>query len=221
MALTSADYDAAYFASVYGSASMTGEPKQTRIDKARDRLLVRSAASASAKALSHCSVVDVGCGYGWLLDAFAGARRLCGSDISEHAVQMARTRHPERDYRQADLQAGAPFEGPFDIVLAVNLIEHLPEPQAGVKAIAQLCTRGSVVVVHLPVVENRISNWIYQRTYASDPTHVYRPDGRTVRTMFEEHGFSTVRESYFPHRLPRVTRHLRVHPSYLAVFAMA
>jgi 2-polyprenyl-3-methyl-5-hydroxy-6-metoxy-1,4-benzoquinol methylase len=45
-------------------------------------------------------------------------------------------------------------------VLAVNLIEHLPDPRAGVESIARLCTRGSIVVVHLPVVENRLSNWI-------------------------------------------------------------
>lgn len=219
MALTSADYDAAYFASVYGSASGTGEPEQTWIDRARDRLLVRSATAAVAKPLGECSVVDVGCGYGWLLDTFADARELCGSDISDHALQMARSRHPGREYRQADLQAGAPFEGPFDIVLAVNLIEHLPDPAAGISAIADLCAPGSIVVVHLPVVENRLGNWIYQRTYASDPTHIYRPTGRSVRAMFEAEGFATVRESYFPHRLPRITKHLRIHPSYLAIFA--
>ena len=218
MALTSADYDAAYFASVYGSASVTGEPQQTWIDRARDRLLVRSTTNALDKPLEECSVVDVGCGYGWLLDAFARAKHLSGSDISEPALSMAHRRRPDRNYRRADLQQGPPFEGTFDLVLAVNLIEHLTEPDAGIQSINRMCRPGSIVVVHLPVVENRLSNWIYQRTYASDPTHVYRPDGRTVRTMFEDHGFSTVRESYFPHRLPRVTRHLRVHPSYLALF---
>lgn len=218
MALTSSDYDAAYFAMVYGSASQTGEPSQTWVDRARDRLLVRSALLAANRPLEECSVVDVGCGYGWLLDAFSGALELCGSDISEHAVDMARNRHPERDYRQADLQAGTPFTGPFDIILAVNLIEHLPDPDAGIDAIDKLCESGSAVVVHLPVIENRISGWIYQRSYASDPTHIYRPTGQTVRWKFEERGFSATRESYFPHRWPRVTRHLRIHPSYLAVF---
>ena len=218
MALTSADYDAAYFASVYGSASKTGEPEQTWIDRARDRLLVRAACDAAAKPLPQCTVVDVGCGYGWLLDTFAGARRLSGSDISEHALSMARSRHPDRDYRQADLQAGPPFDGTFDIVLAVNLIEHLPEPEAGIASIAGLCAPGSIVVAHLPVVENRVSNWIYERTYASDPTHIYRPSGRAIRGMFEDAGFTTARESYFPHRLPSFTRHLRIHPSYLAIF---
>lgn len=50
------------------------------------------------------------------------------------------------------------------------------------------------------------------------PTHIFRPKGRDVRQVFEDHGFSAVRESYFPHRLPRLTRHLRMHPSYLALF---
>lgn len=218
MALTSSDYDAAYFAAVYGAASRTGEPRQTWVDRARDRLLVRTVEEASAKPLAQCSVVDVGCGYGWLLDAFDTAGKLCGSDISEHAVTMARSRHPERDYRQADLQEGSPFTGPFDVILAVNLIEHLERPEAGIASIASLCQPGSIVIVHLPVIENRFGGWIYRRTYASDPTHIYRPKARTVRRMFEREGFRTARESYFPHRLPRLSRHLRIHPSYLAVF---
>lgn len=218
MALTSADYDAAYFASVYGAASVSGEPQQTWIDRARDRLLVRSATAALDTPLDECSVVDVGCGYGWLLDNFLPAKHLSGSDISEHAISMAQHRHPDRDYRQGDLHNGAPFDGPFDLVLAVNLIEHLSDPEAGIASIDRLCRAGSVVVVHLPVVENKFGEWVYGRTYASDPTHIYRPRGREVRELFEARGFTAHRESYFPHRLPSITRHLRLHPSYLAVF---
>lgn len=218
MTLSSSDYGADYFASVYGAASETGEPSQTWIDRARDQLLVRIAGENTSKPLSECSVVDVGCGYGWLLDYFTSARRLCGSDISEHAIAMAKNRHSDREYRQADLLDGPPFEGTFDIVLAVNLIEHLTDPSAGVESIRALCHPGSVVLVHLPVVDNKLGKWIYDRTYASDPTHIYRPTGRQVRDLFEATGFITKRESYLPHRLPSITQHLRVHPSYLAVF---
>jgi 2-polyprenyl-3-methyl-5-hydroxy-6-metoxy-1,4-benzoquinol methylase len=218
VALSSADYDASYFATVYGSASKTGEPQQTRIDRARDRLLVSIARTSLNRPLSQASVVDVGCGYGWLLDTFASAKTLAGSDISEHAISMASRRHPDRDYRQADLLDGPPFEGTFDVVLAVNLIEHLTNPAKGVESISALCTEGSVVLVHLPVIDNAWGSWIYSKTYAKDPTHIYRPTGREVRSLFESLGFTSLRESYLPHRLPRVTRHLRLHPSYLAAF---
>jgi SAM-dependent methyltransferase len=216
--LSSSDYGADYFAAVYGAASETGEPSQTWIDQARDRLLVQIAERYAPRSLADCTVVDVGCGYGWLLDNFAGAERLCGSDISEHAITMATRRDPDRDYRVADLLDGPPFEGTFDIVLAVNLIEHLTDPMAGARSIRKLCHRGSIVLVHLPVVDNKFGKWIYDRTYASDPTHIYRPTGREVRELFQAEGFTMLRESYLPHRLPAITRHLRLHPSYLAVF---
>jgi 2-polyprenyl-3-methyl-5-hydroxy-6-metoxy-1,4-benzoquinol methylase len=218
VALTSSDYDASYFATVYGAASETGEPQQTRIDRARDRLLVSVAEASVDRPLSDCSVVDVGCGYGWLLDNFDSAKTLSGSDISEHAITMASKRDSKRNYRQADLLDGPPFDGTFDVVLAVNLIEHLTDPQAGVRSIEGLCKPGSVVLVHLPVVDNAIGRWIYSKTYANDPTHIYRPTGREVRHMFQASGFATLRESYLPHRVPQITRHLRLHPSYLAVF---
>lgn len=218
MSLDSSDYDANYFASVYGASSTTGEPSQTWVDRSRDRLLRELAAKNLSKPLASAEVVDVGCGYGWLLDTFDGAGQLCGSDISEHAIEMARSRHSNRDYRVADLLDGPPFEGTFDVILAVNLIEHLTDPEAGINSIRELSAPGSIVLVHLPVVDNRWGQWIYSKTYASDPTHIYRPTGRTVRETFEKFGFTSVRESYQPHRLPRITRHLRVHPSYLAVF---
>lgn len=218
MTLSSSDYGADYFAQVYGAASQTGEPSQTWIDRARDRLLVSIAQEYAPRPLAQCEVVDVGCGYGWLLDNFTSAGRLCGSDISEHAISMASRRHPDREYRQADLLDGPPFEDTFDIVLAVNLIEHLTDPQAGIDSIRALCSPESIVLVHLPVIDNVLGRWIYDRTYASDPTHIYRPTGRQVRSLFDAAGFRTLRESYLPHRLPSVTKHLRVHPSYLAVF---
>lgn len=218
MTLSSQDYGADYFANVYGAASKTGEPSQTWIDRARDRLLVKLALEYSAKPLDRLDIVDVGCGYGWLLDTFTGAHSLTGSDISEHAITMARSRDAERTYAVADLLDGPPFEGTYDVVLAVNLIEHLTDPAAGIDAIRALCAPGSVVLVHLPVVDNKVGKWIYDRTYASDPTHIYRPTGKEVKALFEGRGFVTLRESYLPHTLPRVTRHLRLHPSYLAVF---
>lgn len=213
-------FDERYFRQVYGASSGQDEPSQTLIDRARDRLLARLARRYCAKPLNQSDVVDVGCGYGWLLDAFDDAHSVAGSDISPHAIAMARARRPNRSYRIADLQDGPDFGQTFDVVLAVNLLEHLDRPEDGVGSLRTLCHRGSVVLVHLPVVDNALSRLIYFRTYASDPTHIFRPTGPTVRALFEERGFTLLRASYLPHVAPRLTRHLRLHPSHLAIFRM-
>lgn len=212
---TAADYGPEYFTSLYGA-----EPSQTRIDRWRDRML-------RDRALRHCPVppaearvLDIGCGYGWLLDAFGGVRERAGSDISAHAIAMARARHPERDYRVADVQQPLPFTGPFHVVLAVNVLEHLADPAAAVAAIAAVCGPGSAIVVHLPTIDNRISGWIYERTYAVDPTHVYRPTNRQLRSLFESRGLRAAEATSLPHTPPWLARRVSIHPSHLAVFTV-
>ena len=59
MSLDSSDYDADYFASVYGASSTTGEPSQTWVDRSRDRLLRELAVANVNKPLAQVEVVDV------------------------------------------------------------------------------------------------------------------------------------------------------------------
>ena len=91
-----------YFSKLYSGASKQGGPQQTIFDKWRDRILFNTYAKYSFLDLSESDVLDVGCGYGWLLDAFQGARSLCGVDIAHHAVEVAAGRPAgwrERRYR--------------------------------------------------------------------------------------------------------------------------
>ena len=211
-------YSADYFAALYGNVDESGNPQQTVFDRVRDGMLVRLYARYGAKHIAQSRVVDVGCGFGWLLDWFEQAHELCGSDIAEHAIEMAALRKPNRLYRVADLQEGAPFEGSFDLILAINLIEHLPQPHRGIDSIAALCDPGSIVLVHMPTVNNWFTRWSYEHLYASDPTHIYRPRGADVAQMFKERGFEVVRHSFLPHWPAWLTRVWPLHPAYLAVF---
>lgn len=211
-------YSAEYFAALYGNVDAAGEPAQTVFDRWRDGMLVRLYQRHGAKPVAQSRVVDVGCGFGWLLDWFDDAAELCGSDIAEHAIEMANKRRPQRTYRVADLQERAPFEGTFDLVLAINLIEHLPEPERGLDSIAALCAPGSIVLVHMPTVNNWFTKWSYEKLYASDPTHIYRPKGKDVAQMFKARGFEVVRHSFLPHWPAWLTRVWPLHPAYLAVF---
>jgi SAM-dependent methyltransferase len=163
-------------------------------------------------------VLDVGCGYGWLLDAFEGANSLCGVDIAHHAVDVAARRKPDRFFKQGDLHEPSPFSKKFDLILAINIIEHLSNPEAGIRSISNSAKPGAIVLVHMPTISNWLTRWEYSKLYDSDPTHIYRPSGKTVRKLFEAGGFETLRDSYLPHFPAFLTRVWPIHPAYLAVF---
>ena len=207
-----------YFASLYGATDELGNPSQTKIDKLRDNLLVKMFSKYGSTALKDSSVVDIGCGYGWLLDYFDSAKRVCGSDISEHAIEVARKRSPSREFKVADIQAGVAFDSKFDLVLAINVIEHLPNPAAGIKAICDGLKPGGITLVHLPTINNAFNKWEYKYLYDSDPTHIYRPKGLEIRKMFEDNGLKTMRDSFLPHFPAWLTRLIPIHPAYLAVY---
>jgi SAM-dependent methyltransferase len=188
---TFADYDDAYFATLYGDI-----PGQTVIDVGRDRLIRRLVRYYS----NGGRLLEVGCGFGYLLGGFDGRWQLFGTDIS------------------ADLQQGIPFRTRFDVLIAVNVMEHLPDPQSAAEGIAQAVRPGGIFVAHLPTINNALNHWIYARTYESDPTHVYRPSGAEFNALFEAAGFRTLHALYCPFYPSRVWQAIKPHPAYLAVF---
>ena len=207
-----------YFSKLYSAVSKQGQPQQTIFDKWRDKILVSTYAKYSVRELSQSDVLDVGCGYGWLLDAFEGSRTLCGVDIAHHAVEVATGRKPERFFKQGDLQDASPFTQKFDLILAINIIEHLSNPEAGISSISASTKPGGIVLVHMPTISNWLTRWEYSKLYDSDPTHIYRPSGKTVEKLFEAEGFETLRDSYLPHFPAKLTKAWPIHPAYLAVF---
>lgn len=207
-----------YFSKLYSGVSKQGAPQQTIWDKWRDRILFNTYAKYSVLDLSESDVLDVGCGYGWLLDAFQGARTLCGVDIAHHAVEVAAGRRPDRFFKQGDLHDVSPFSQKFDLILAINIIEHLSTPEAGIKSISSSAKPGGIVIIHMPTISNWLTRWEYSKLYDSDPTHIYRPSGKTVRKLFKAEGFETLRDSYLPHFPATFTKIWPIHPAYFAVF---
>jgi SAM-dependent methyltransferase len=119
---------------------------------------------------------------------------------------------------QADLHDSNPNSQKFDLILAINIIEHLSDPKAGIESIRNFALPGAIVLVHLPTITNWLTRWEYSKLYDSDPTHIYRPTGEEVRELFEAAGFQTLRDSYLPHFPSSLTKVWPIHPAYFAVF---
>jgi SAM-dependent methyltransferase len=203
-------YDEAYYRDVCGQ-------RQTRFDRARDDRVERLVGRWAPPPREGSALLDIGCGYGHLLARFRGRYRLAGIDLSAHAGRQARGRIPDALVVRADVQRGLPFGEEFDVVLAVNVIEHLEDPAAGVAGIREVLRRGGLLVVHLPTINGPVSRLIYRFAYAADPTHVYRPSSREVVRLFDGQGFEPLEGSFAPHT-PWLLSGLGWHPAYMAAF---
>ena len=98
------------------------------------------------------SALDVGCGAGLLAEPLArlGAS-VTGIDASPEVIEVAR-QHAARqglaiDYRAGDVQA---LEGEFDLMTAMEVIEHVADPAAFVKALARRLAPGGLLVMSTP-----------------------------------------------------------------------
>ena len=215
-----APYESAeYFAHMYSATTADSGPRQSRFDRARDRLVRRVVEEHSPVPVSQARILDVGCGYGFLLDVFADAASTHGVDISHHAVDQARARSTH-DVHVANVEDGLPFTGSLDVVLAINVIEHLSDPVRGIAHLRDALAPGGVVIAHLPTVTNWWTRRFYEWTYASDPTHIYRPHGRDVQAMFEAVDMTLVRQTYLPHSPQWLFSRVSIHPAWLGVFRL-
>lgn len=104
------------------------------------------------KPLQGKAALDVGCGGGLLAEPLArlGAM-VTGIDAAPELIEVARThaeaRGLEIDYRAATLEQ---VEGQFDLVTAMEVIEHVAEPRAFVEAIARRLAPGGLAILSTP-----------------------------------------------------------------------
>src|SRR5260370_1318741 len=79
------------------------------------------------------AVLDAGCGTGNLAAAAASRGAfVVGTDLSDAIVMLARERHPQIEFRQADAEQ-LPFRDmTFDSVVSNLLVPHPPRPEAGI-----------------------------------------------------------------------------------------
>jgi 2-polyprenyl-6-hydroxyphenyl methylase/3-demethylubiquinone-9 3-methyltransferase len=98
-------------------------------------------------------VLDVGCGGGLLCEALlkTGAQ-VTGVDLAEGMIEVAKLHAAEQslsiDYRVADAQALAATQaGAFDVVTCMEMLEHVPSPDATVATLARLVRPGGSVFI--------------------------------------------------------------------------
>jgi 2-polyprenyl-6-hydroxyphenyl methylase/3-demethylubiquinone-9 3-methyltransferase len=100
------------------------------------------------KPFEKLSVLDIGCGGGLICEPLArlGAQ-VTGADADAKAIEVART-HAEQSGLKIDYhnKAAEDLSETYDVVLALEIIEHVRDPQAFVESCARLLKPGGIVI---------------------------------------------------------------------------
>jgi ubiquinone/menaquinone biosynthesis C-methylase UbiE len=131
-------------------------------------------------------VADIACGsgYGTQMLARAGARSVHGMDISEEAVEFARTQYnaPNVTYSVANAQElTAISDGEFDVIVSFETIEHLQDVEAYLDEMKRVLRPGGVFVVSTP--DRRLASFWYW--YFGHPTNPYHAREYTERELLD------------------------------------
>jgi len=133
----------------------TGErliPDQVRDDDLYHEHVVRYI--FAAQLAGGRTVLDAGCGagYGSAILARAGARHVLGVDIAPEAIAYARQHYHAQNvsFEVMDVRAMPLKDASFDLVAALEVIEHLAEQEAFVSEVRRVLKDNGVFVVSTP-----------------------------------------------------------------------
>ena len=160
--------------------------------------VVDSVASTFERSIADARWLDYGCGPGHLLEALRDRSvSAVGYDDSPAALDICATRHLATVTREQLSR----LEGTFDVVSAIEVIEHVGDPQAFLRSLVRLLRVGGIAYV-------QTGNWHAIRRVAGTPYimpegHIHYFTPPEMRRMFSSCGLQEVRvlnRSWFPFR---------------------
>jgi SAM-dependent methyltransferase len=128
------------------------------------------------------SVLDVGCADGALASMFESANYLAGVEPNLAAAEKARA-------RGVDILAEDIYryhaEPRFDVVIGLALLEHLPEPDRALKAMASSLAPGGLLLVELPCWAGAdVDPWL-----STSLEHLWYPTRLSLEKLLSRSGF--------------------------------
>jgi len=136
-----------------GRSAMLHKLNPVRLKYVRDQIDQHwQGDECSRTPLEGKSALDVGCGAGLLAEPLRrlGAK-VTAIDASPEVIAVARDHAAavglEIDYRSGDVQA---LEGEFDLITCMEVIEHVAEPAAFVRALAKRLAPNGLLIMSTP-----------------------------------------------------------------------
>jgi 2-polyprenyl-3-methyl-5-hydroxy-6-metoxy-1,4-benzoquinol methylase len=180
----------------YGSSNPVVKRLMAGFERTLDELLAQAAPR---------TVLDVGCGEGVLTHKWAQRLegRIVGIDLEDPAIQAewAKRQAPNLSYRVMKAES-LPFEeGEFDLAAAIEVLEHVPDPEHTVAEMARVA-RGGHLLVSVPREPLwrglNMARGAYWRDLGNTPGHVNHWSKQSFVRLLARHGEVIERRSPFP-----------------------
>lgn len=186
----------------YGSTNPVVRRLMAGFERDLDELLELAAPDA---------ILDVGCGEGVLVQRWAqrfGHARVVGIDLEEESIQAGWTEHraPNLEYRvmevgRADRVANLPFaDGEFELASAIEVLEHLPDPEHTLAEMARCARRHLLVSVPREPLWRMLNmaRGAYVTALGNTPGHLNHWSRRAFVELLSRHGRVAEIRSPFP-----------------------
>jgi SAM-dependent methyltransferase len=151
------------------------------------------------------SLLDVGCGEGVLVHKWAErleGRRVVGIDLEEESIQAgwAQRQAPNLEY-QVMRAENLPFaENEFDLACAIEVLEHVPDPEHTVAEMARCAERHLLVSVPREPLWRMLNmaRGAYWSELGNTPGHLNHWSRRSFVSLLSRHGQVAELRSPFP-----------------------
>jgi SAM-dependent methyltransferase len=151
------------------------------------------------------SVLDVGCGEGVLTHQWAerlGDRPVVGTDLEDPKLraEWETRRRPNLEFR-ATAAERLPFaDGEFDLAAAIEVLEHVAEPERAVAEMARVARRHLLVSVPREPLWRalNVARGAYWRELGNTPGHVNHFSKHSFVALLSRHGQVIETRSPFP-----------------------
>jgi ubiquinone/menaquinone biosynthesis C-methylase UbiE len=151
------------------------------------------------------SILDVGCGEGVLTEQWAdqlGSGRIVGIDLDDPKLRAEwekRTR-PNLEFRAEEATRLSFADGEFDMATAIEVLEHVPDPERTVAEMARVAKRWVLVSVpREPLWRGlNMARLAYLKELGNTPGHINHWSKRSFVSMLSRHGTVEEVRSPFP-----------------------